>query len=105
MRVAPTKLNEYVASIRSDVWKKIAGLKGDSIVILGWEGQSQKFCNLLRVDQNGQIIWTVQPQHPLEGLYSDAFFNKGSLVGRNMCGFLDTIDYETGKAIHALFTK
>ena len=100
-----TKLDEYVASIGSDVWKKIPGLEDDRIVILGWERQSQKFCNLLRVDLNGQIIWTVQPPHPLEGVYVDAEIKNGKLVANNFVGFIDAVDYETGKAAHTAFTK
>ena len=100
-----TELEKYVASIGSKIDGTISGLEGDKIVLLAYEGQPNKFCNLLRVDSQGRVIWRVKPPHPLEGVYGWAEIKDGKLEAYNTRGFIDAIDYETGKATQILFTK
>lgn len=100
-----TDLEKYVASTGSKVWHRMPGLGGDSIVLLHWEGQPAKFCNLLRVDSQEHVVWRVQPPHPLEGIYASPEIKDGKLMAYNTAGFIDAIDYETGEATHVLFTK
>jgi hypothetical protein len=85
--------------------KEIAADDGNRVVLLDWNGQSQKFCNLQRVSANGAVLWTATPAHPLEGVWTDARFNDGHLEAYNYAGFLDVIDYNTGHILHRTFVK
>lgn len=87
------------------IWKKIRALNGEEIVLFNWEGQPPTFANLARMSKDGRTIWTVQPPHPLEGVYSYARFEAGVLMAYNMAGYDETIDYETGRVIRRKFVK
>jgi hypothetical protein len=87
------------------IYKKVEGRDGDRIVLFSWDRQPPKLCNVVRIAADGRTIWTVDPPHPLEGVYSHVEFKNGTIEAHNMAGYIDTIDYETGKATHKTFVK
>jgi hypothetical protein len=78
---------------------------GGGIVLLDWDGQPTAFCNLLRVDAAGRIIWTATPTHPLEGVWVDARLQDGRLHANHWNGFADVIDLDTGRIVARTSTK
>lgn len=87
------------------IWKEVAGLKGEKIVLFDWTGQSPTFCNLIKVGADGEIAWMVATSHALEGVYSDVVFDGKVLTAYNIAGYRDVIEYETGKVIRREFVK
>lgn len=90
---------------KPEVFQKIDGLHGETIVLLNWDGQAPKFCNFQKQASDGTVIWTASPHHPLEGIWTEVTFQNGQLEAFNMAGFLDLIDYETGRILSRKFTK
>ena len=92
-------------SISTLIFKEISLNDGDRVVLLDWEGQPQTFCNLLKLNSTGEVVWTATPNHPLDGIWTDIQYACGHLTAHNFRGCIDTIDNETGKILDSMFTK
>ncbi|HTZ76312.1 MAG TPA: hypothetical protein VMC10_00315 [Stellaceae bacterium] len=87
------------------IFKEIPGLRGERIILYDWDGETPKFCNLVKLAADGSTAWIVQPRHPLEGVYSGVELDDGNLRAYNMAGYSDTIDYDSGVILHRIFVK
>lgn len=85
--------------------QEVPGLHGDKILLLDWDNQPPTFCNLIRVDENGESVWRITPIFAQQGVYSGVQIKDGHIIAYNMDGYLDTIDYNTGKVIQRKFVK
>lgn len=88
-----------------EIFKKIDGLNGEAIVLLDWDRQSPKFCNLRKYAPDGTEVWAATPHHPLEGVWTGIKLLDGHIEAYNFSGYLELIDYETGKILNRKFVK
>ena len=87
------------------VFREIAGFRGERITLLDWSGQPPQFCNLLKIDADGNVIWRAKPHHPLEGVWTEVRMEGQNLRAYNWSGYSNLIDYETGRILHSTFVK
>ena len=87
------------------IWREIAGLGGERIVLLSWDNEPPNFCNLMKITADGTEVWVAQPSHPLEGIWTDVEFKDGILRAYNFAGFSDVIDYGSGRILNRSFVK
>jgi len=92
-------------SAKNRIFKEIAGVNGEKIVLLNWDGQPPKFINMQKIDSSGAVLWTATPDHPLESVWASVQLENGNIRAYNCAGFIDLIDYGTGRILHREFTK
>ena len=65
----------------------------------------QSVANIIAVDREGNIVWTIEPPTTKYDIYARMYFKGNNFFAVSSAGHLHQIDKETGKVISSKMLK